>query len=59
MTYLRLITFQDKYVLAKIEYEKENNRSPVYLNKKIIFQEREMEMLNKFIERMKEHIKYP
>ena len=56
---MRLITFQDKYVLAKIEFEKENNRSPVFLNKRINFQEREMYIVNKFIERMKEKINYP
>ena len=56
---MRLLTFQDKFVISKVEYEEEEQRTPVYLNNQLYFQEREMELINKFINRMKDEINFP
>ena len=51
MILLRLITFQDRYVLEKIKFEEENERPPMYLAKELYFEEKEMYIINKFINR--------
>ena len=56
---MRLITFQDRYVLEKIKFEEENERPPMYLAKELYFEEKEMYIINKFINRMKESINFP
>lgn len=56
---MRLITFQDRYVLEKIKFEEENERPPMYLAKELYFEEKEMYIINKFINRMKEVINFP
>ena len=56
---MRLITFQDRYVLSKIQYEKENNRSPIYTSNELRCQSREIDTYKKFIEVFRERIKFP
>jgi hypothetical protein len=56
---VRLITFQDKFVVDKIQFEKENCRPPIYINKINNFQDRERYLLNKFINVMKQTLGIP
>lgn len=56
---MRLVTFQDKYVLDKLEFEQEEGRPPAFFNTKLYFQDREMNIVNKLINEMKTQLKIP
>lgn len=56
---MRLITFQDKYVIDKIEYEEENGRLPIYINNNFYFNKKQEAFILKFKERMKKELKLP
>lgn len=56
---MRLVTFQDIFVIKKIIYEQQENNSPVFFNREINFQEREMYVFNKFVDKMKQKLQLP
>lgn len=56
---MRLVTFQDKYVLDKIKFEEENGRVPVFINNKFYFNKKQEPFILKFKERMKKELKLP
>lgn len=56
---MRLITFQDIFVIKKIQFEQAEKRPPVYFNREIIFQQREMTAVNKLIDMMKTSLNLP
>lgn len=56
---MRLLTFQDKFVLDTIEYKKELGKFPIYECEKVNFTHKEEKLYNKFIHRMKEKLDIP
>lgn len=54
---MRLVTFQDQYVIDKIKFEEEEGRVPVYINNHFYFTKKEEPLILKFKDKMKDAIK--
>lgn len=54
---MRLVTFQDRFILEKINWEEKKGKIPLFLCNKVNFLDREVPMVIKFIDKMKEALK--
>lgn len=56
---MRLVTFQDMYVIDRINYKRAKGEKPIYVNNQIRFTNKEEGLYNLFVNRMKKELQIP